>query len=567
MRSPRGTITYREMDLASDRLSARLAAMGASKESLVALALPRGIDLLTSILATWKCGAGYLPLDLQHPSQRLEQVLELSGARILIVSTERPVQLTTTAERLELSGDARSSATGAEPRADAASAPGAAPAADDLAYVIYTSGSTGTPKGVAVTHRGLPNLAHQSSFYGMGSATRLLMFSPIGFDACVEEIATTIHAGGCLVVVPDEDLKDPARLQRAIEAERVDAMMAPPSFLTLLSAAACPTLSTVVVGGEICTKNVIEDWASRVRLVNRYGPTEVTVASTVEVCSPTTDPRCIGVPLPHYEVAVVDEALRPLPDGEIGEVVIGGIGVARGYWKDELRTSESFVSLPGAGAAFAHAFRSGDFGRILPDGKIEFHGRRDQQVKVAGNRIELGELESVTMATRVLLSCAAIPYSDDVGGFALFVVPRERGGDVEAIEAIVRAHLAERLPVYFTPRRILVLDDLVWNASGKIDRRRLRELLAQREEAVATPPPSSALSAAEAHLAGLWTDLLKRPILEPTANFFAVGGDSLSVMRLSARLRKEGVEVSVRQIFSAPVLKDMALLLGEGARS
>jgi nonribosomal peptide synthetase CepK len=528
LRTSLGVYTYESVDMASNRLAAHLADRGIAKSSLVALALPRGFDFVVSVLAVLKCGAAYVPLDLAHPRARLENVLTASGVSALLTHDS------------ELGAGKTPRVS---PQASKAGTVSPVISADDWAYVIYTSGSTGAPKGVAVTHRGIPNLAQQASLYGIGQATRVLMFSPVGFDASVAELAMVVFAGGTLVVLSDAELKDPSVLEQAIQFHGIEVVTLPPSFATLLDPEKCSALKTLIVAGESCTQSVIDTWSTRVRLLNAYGPTEATVATTVALCTHNSNPRVIGRPISGVTLSILDENGNSVAPGTLGELAIGGKGVADGYLGDRAHTLRAFPTLPGRGRVFL----TGDFGCELADGSVEFHGRRDQQVKIAGNRVELGELEATVMSLGGVRECVVI---FEQGFLCLFVV---KNTESALTEEAVRRHLQAQLPSYFTPQKMVWLSKLPRNIAGKVDRSKL-------VSAPLEAPPTSItdLSSIEAELASHWSELLKRPVQAAGLNFFTLGGNSLLVIRLAARLKKEGYALSIRDLFAHPTLRQMA---------
>jgi amino acid adenylation domain-containing protein len=380
-------ISYREMDEAANRLAHHLIARGTGRESIVGILTEKTPETVIAILAVCKTGGAYVPLDAANPVDRMRYMLENAGARLVVSTGPLPPALREIGAEVV---DTRAEA------ADIAARPSTDPAVpcdpDNLAYVLYTSGSTGRPKGVAVTHRGVPNLAHlQRSRMGLNPSDRVLQFAAFSFDVSVEDVFSTLIVGACLVMVPREELMVGPPLQETFRRERITLSLVPPAVLPILSPEGLPHLRALLGGGEVLTPAMAARWAHAVELHNVYGPTECTVASTTEHVRADDRNPSIGRPVDNLRGYVVDSAFEPVPLGVPGEMLVGGVGVARGYINRPGLTAERFVPNP-FGAPGSRLYRTGDKVRWLPDGRLDYVGRFDHQVKLRGFRIELGEI-------------------------------------------------------------------------------------------------------------------------------------------------------------------------------
>ncbi|WP_460917179.1 non-ribosomal peptide synthetase [Plantactinospora veratri] len=389
------TLSYAQLDAEAARMARLLAGYGVGPETVVGVAVPRSAETVAVVLGVLRLGAAFLPLDLGHPADRLGYMVEDSGARIVVTTSE-------VAERLpELSGVDRLLVEPVQPEPVPAvpdvTGPTVPAGLDHCAYVIYTSGSTGRPKGVVVSHEGLGSLvATAVDRMGVDDSSRVLQFASTGFDVFVFELAMALGVGGRLVIAPDETRAPGRALVDLLERERVSHAILPPSLVSALPPdCQLPAGLVVLVGTETVPPDVIGRWARRLRLFAAYGLTEATVNSTLWRAEPDWSAAVpIGQPDPNTRAYVLDERLRPVPPGVAGELYVGGRGLARGYLGRPGLTSERFVADP-YGPAGARMYRTGDRARWRADGILDFLGRVDDQVKIRGFRIELGEVEAV----------------------------------------------------------------------------------------------------------------------------------------------------------------------------
>ncbi len=434
--------------------------------------------------------------------------------------------------------------------------PGGPVSPANVAYVIYTSGSTGQPKGVVVEHRQAVSAVQAMNHrYGHGPATVLLQFASFSFDVSVTDMFMPLLAGGRLVLAPAETLHTPSRLAALIRQAGIGYVDLPVAVLSLLSTEQLPGLKVLMTGSEELPGELARRWTRPgLRLVNGYGPTETTVTSTCHELDAAPGPPPIGLPIPNYRAYVLDRWLNPVPAGVVGELYVGGAGVTRGYLGRPGPTAARFVPDP-FGPPGARLYRSGDLVRRRADGALVFVGRTDDQVKVRGLRVELGEIEAALSAHPAVAQAVVSVVTDPAGERQLAGYLRlAPGADAirEADLAGLRAHLTRTLPGYLVPGYLEIVTGFPLNASGKIDR-------------AALPPPrprpgqSGPATVTEEILAGLFGRVLGRDRVGPDDGFFAIGGSSLQVMRLVDLIGRElGVDVGVSTIFLHPAPRQLA---------
>ena len=453
------SLSYRELDEASNRLAHLLVGHGAGPGECVALLLDRSAEAITAILAVLKTGAAYLPIDPAHPDARVEFML----------ADAAPVAAVTTAGLADrLAGCGVAVIDVADPRID--TQPGtalAAPAADDVAHVIYTSGTTGTPKGVAVTHGNVTRL-----FDGLDVGVELgptqvwAQCSSLAFDYSVWEIWGALLHGGRLVVVPEELTRSPQDLHALLVSEHVSVLSQTPSAVGVLPSEALES-AALMVAAEPCPAEVVDRWAPGRVMINGYGPTETTVYATISApLTPGAGVVPIGVPVPGAALFVLDQWLRPVPAGVVGELYVAGRGVGVGYVRRAGLTASRFVACPFAPGT--RMYRTGDLVCWGADGQLRYLGRGDEQVKIRGYRIELGEIQTVLADVDGVAQAVVIAREDHPGDKRLVGYITGTADPVAA-----RAALTQRLPAYMVPAAVVVLDALPLTVNGKLDRRAL----------------------------------------------------------------------------------------------
>ncbi|MBL1074582.1 amino acid adenylation domain-containing protein [Nocardia sp. 2] len=530
-------LTYRELDHASDALAARLSAAGAGAETVVALALPRGADLVTAIWATAKAGAVFLPVDPRHPLDRIDHMLSDSGALLGITGPAHRAQLPDTTRWMVLGHDAaQPSAVGVGDRITTHP--------DQPAWLIYTSGSTGTPKGVAVSHRGLADFVQAlRDTLDLDPDSRVLQVASPSFDASLFEMLMAFGSGGAVVIAPPEVFGGDA-LRELLVAQRVSHMAITPSALATVDPASVPGVRVVGVGGEAIGPELVERWSPGRTLVNVYGPTEFTVWATISELS-IDAPITIGGPIRGTTTLVLDDRLQPVPLGVAGELYLAGPALARGYHAQPGLTSARFVPDP-YGRPGQRMYRTGDLVRwvgTLGAPSLEYLGRTDFQVKVRGQRIELGEIDAaLTRADGVEFAVTlGVPGPGGAMTLAAYLLP-EPGVTLDL--TALRAHAAAALPGAMLPAAYVVLDEIPVNAVGKLDRKALPQPVFDAEaEYVAPGTPT------ETALAEVVAELLGREQVGVHDSFFALGGDSILAIQLVSRARLRGIELSPLQVF------------------
>ncbi len=553
------TLTYGELDAASARLAARLRAAGAGPETPVAVFLDRSAELGVALLAILRAGAAFLPLDVAYPRERLEFLLEDSGARVVVT-------------RSDLAGGLPAGAAGVLCVDDGAPDPVDAPAAPRvgsgaLAYLIYTSGSTGRPKAVMVSHRSLVCFIDGiRERIGYTPADRVLQFASPAFDVMIEEIFPPWASGACVVFPEGEAPGSPGELTRVLEAQRVTIAELPTAFWhewvrqTSEDGDELPgTLRLVVMGSERVLPERLAQWARLGRpLLHGYGLTETTVATTTVMLPAGEDgsrwPSVpIGVPLANAEAHVLDAGGEPVPEGVPGELYLGGEVLARGYRGHPALTAGRWVPHPFGDAPGARLCRTGDRVRRLPDGNLEFLGRVDQQVKIRGFRIEPGEVEAV-LGSHPAVGEAAVVVREDARGEKVLVGYVSAGAGERVAAQELRAWLRERLPGHMVPGAFVALERLPLTPNGKVDRRAL-----PAPEWTGGAEYAAPRTATEEVLAGIWAETLRLDRVGVEENFFALGGHSLLAMQVVSRVRRAlGAELPLRAVFAEPTVAALA---------
>jgi amino acid adenylation domain-containing protein len=553
LRTAADNLTYRELAARASRLAHHLIGLGVVPETRVGVCLPRSFDLIAGVLGVLLSGGAYVPLDPSYPRERLQWMLEDSGAAALVTLSGLAADLAAPGGgRIELDRLEGGAATPSPPVTPVDPA--------GLCYVIYTSGSTGRPKGVLATHCGVANTVLDTvDRLRLGPGERFLQFASLSFDGSVAEIFSTLASGACLCLIEHGTLPVGEHLAAALRGMEVTTALIPPSVLATLEDDDFPHLHTLNVSAETCPAETVRRWAPGRRFLNLYGPTEASVYMTLWEAGPeeTAGPPPIGRPIANSQACVVDAAGNPVPLGVPGELLIGGDCLARGYLGRPDLTAELFVPDPHTGQRL---YRTGDLCRFRPDGHLEMLGRLDHQVKVRGFRIELGEIEAA-LARHPAVESAVVTAREDVPGdrrLVAYVVPAGDGVDVQAL----RDGLAASLPHYMVPGFFVVLPELPITANGKIDRRRLPAPEQRRTEAAAFLPPSTA---AEQALVRIWSEVLGLERVGVGDSFFDLGGHSLLLPRIQARIREDlGRDIPLLKLIEHPTVAALAGWL-EGA--
>lgn len=543
--------SYAELNARANRLAALLRERGAAPGTRIGLCLRRNVDLTTAMLAVLKIGAAYVPLDPTHPPARVAEIAADAGVHTILTHADVTEAVRAVSAPVITLDDVR-----AESAALSSENPPLAAKPDDVAYIIYTSGSTGKPKGVLLEHRGVVNFIDSTKeLFDLTSTDRVLGFASITFDVSVFETFSALLTGARLYLTTEGERLSIDRLQALMERAGITVIDLPPTVMPLLTPERLPTLRIAFVGGEAFSGELVNRWNQGRRLFNGYGPTECTVTMIVEECAGSWDiSPPIGLPMANHVAHVLDRDLRQVPIGVPGELVIGGAGLARGYVDRPELTEEKFVTDPFGTAPGGRLYRTGDLVKRLPDGRLVFLGRLDQQVKIRGLRIELGEVESALSEIAGIGPVSVRPWADDNGDKHL--VGYLTGIEEERVPS-VREHLGALLPSYMIPSFFVVLDELPLTSSGKIDWRRLP---APNLGSIGTEPIEAPRTATErALLSEVLRPLLRNDRLGVHDDFFQAGGNSLQAAQLmSAINRRFGVEIALGDFFVSPTVAHLA---------
>ncbi|MBX8474274.1 amino acid adenylation domain-containing protein [Pseudomonas cichorii] len=564
-------LSYNELNRQANRLAHHLIGLGVRPDDRVAICVERSARMVVGLLGILKAGAAYVPLDPDYPEQRIAYMLQDSAPSVLVSQHEvlgRVPQLSIPLVLLD------------EPftgRDDNPLVPGLRP--EHLAYVIYTSGSTGNPKGVMIEHRALVNYSLDAArLFGLSTRDTVLQQNTLNFDLSIEEIFPALLAGATLKPTRNlfgtrQDDDEPVATMVHMTAAHWHTMVGEWHLNAALAERQLKNVRLINVTGDALSAQKLQQWEgirpSHVKLVNTYGPTEATVSCTAAYVqgsaedSEASGNATIGTPMANTRIYLLDGQQQPVPFGASGEMFIGGDGVARGYLNLDDITRERFLADPFSDQSNARMYKTGDLARYLPDGRIEYLGRNDFQVKVRGFRIELGEIEARLGNLPGIKEAAVIARADSAGEKRLlaYVVPHE-GQSIDASQ--LHAQLTPLLAEYMMPAAFVSLPAFPLTANRKLDRQALPEPTA---EAYANRVHEAPEGATETLLAQVWQEILGVATVGRNDHFFALGGHSLKAVSLIERLREQGLVADVRAVFSAPLLRDMAKAIEGGSDS
>ncbi|MEU3648454.1 non-ribosomal peptide synthase/polyketide synthase [Lentzea sp. NPDC034063] len=543
-------VSFAELNARANRLARVLAGRGAGPEQIVALVLPRSVDIIVAQLAVLKAGAAFLPVDAAHPADRIAFMLDDARPALILTLRDMDTNLTGGEGVLELDEPGLLSEVDSGDLTDADRTCPLLP--EHPAYVIYTSGSTGRPKGVVVPHTGLASLSAAAiEHFGVTSADRVLEYASPSFDVSVLELCMSLPAGAALVAPPPGPLLG-EELAELLAHRAVTVAEIPPAALATVPKTSLPDFRTLIVGGDVCSADLAARWTPGLRMFNGYGPTEFTVSTTWSAPLTGAETPPIGKPIPNTRVYVVDSALQPVPIGVPGELYVAGLGLARGYLNRPGLTADRFVANP-FGPAGSRLYRTGDVVRWTGSGELEFIGRTDDQVQVRGFRIELGEVESALLRHPEVSEAVAAVQDERLVAYVV-------AGSTAPGTADLREFLSRTLPDHMVPVAFMALDSLPLNASGKVDRRRLAPVTAAPDPGVSYVEPSTQ---AERALAEIWADVLGLERVGVRDNFFDLGGDSILSMQVVSRARKAGLGLTSKDLFLRQSIDVLAAELGE----
>ncbi|MCA2709690.1 MAG: non-ribosomal peptide synthase/polyketide synthase [Microcystis sp. M015S2] len=558
-------LTYNELNCRANQLAHYLQKLGVKPDELVGICLERSLDMIVGLLGILKAGGAYVPLDPDYPSERLQFAIADAQLSLLLTQEGLIDKLPEHQARLilldrfteEINQNSQDNLTGVV-------------TANNLANLIYTSGSTGKPKGVMVEHRGLFNLAQaQIKTFNLQSNSRLLQFASLNFDASIWEIIMAIGSGATLYLDTKDALMPGLPLMGRLKDYGITHVTLPPSALAALPLEEIPELQTIIVGGEACSEELIKQWATGRNFFNAYGPTETSVCATVEKWTDATEKITIGRPIANTQIYILDSHLQPVPIGVPGELHIGGMGLARGYLNRPELTQEKFIPNPfekdevipptplnKGGNEPSKLYKTGDLARYLPDGKIEYLGRIDNQVKLRGFRIELGEIEALLNQNEAVQSSCVIVREDNLGDKRLvaYVVPQP---EINLTINEIRQFLRAKLPDYMVPTAFVLLDAFPLTPNGKIDRRALPVPDFQSKgEYIAPRNPI------EEKMAQIWAEVLKLERVSIEDNFFELGGHSLLATQVISRLQETfEIVLPLRYLFESPTIAQLSAVI------
>lgn len=555
-------LTYRELDRLSTQLAKKMTQAGVTAETMVAICLPKSDTLIVGILAILKAGGAFVPVDIHYPADRIKHILTETRCQILVSNPEFGPAIQMHKPDLKLIDASEIPRNNQD---DIKLSVKISPT--NLAYVIFTSGSTGLPKGVMVEHHNLVNIIKsQVRTFQITRESRVLQMLSISFDAAVGEIFRALVAGATLFMAEQDDLLPGPDLILLLKKHRITAMAISPTALGAMpeSENELPDLQTITVGGEACSQKIAKRWGKGRRLLNGYGPTETTIGATLAVNWDFSGKPPLGHPLPGVKTYVLDTHGRLAPVGTPGELFIGGIGVTRGYLNRPDLTAECFLPNPFSDRPTERIYKTGDLVRWLSTGQLDFLGRIDQQVKIRGFRIELGEIETALSEHPAIDHCiVSVHESDSVKRLIAYMVSKTNSA-IDTAE--LRTFLKQKLPDYMIPAFFMPLNKIPTTANGKVDRRALPEpaladLVTSTQEYVA---PATEI---EKKLTALWSEVLGLEKIGVLDNFFEIGGDSISAIRVTARAGSVGIQFTARDIFVNQTIRDLSESLQERSPS
>ncbi|RLJ72737.1 non-ribosomal peptide synthetase [Pedobacter alluvionis] len=548
-------ISYRQLDEKSDQLAYYLKSTYAVKpDFLVGVLLDRSINAIIAILGIWKAGGAYVPIDPDYPESRRDFILKDTGLELLITQTDHLFKLQNyehaifaidlQLEGLEISADSSQAPLGAQ----------------DLAYVIYTSGSTGRPKGVMIDHGAISNTIYaQLEIFQLSAADRGLQFASLSFDASVWEIFMILTIGGCLYLATEEEKKDPELLEGMIKKNQITIATLPPAIFRHLHPENLRSIKKLITAGESAIVDKSKEFATYGLFYNGYGPTESSVCTTIYQLNGknlNTESIPIGKPIRNTSVYILNHQGNMVPAGVIAEVYITGKGLARGYFNQPGLTKEKFVSNPFQPGT--KMYRTGDLGRWLADGNIEFLGRADDQVKISGYRVELGEIEN-NLQQHTDVDVAAVIYDAETKMLTAFY-----SGKKELTTGDLRGFLSLNLPVHMIPSAFVHLDEFPITSNGKTDKKKLAAIERFAKDNIAEyERPVNHL---EQLLVDIYAEVLLKKQVRLTDDFFALGGDSIKSIQVVSKLKQKGYSLKIQDVLSFPVVTDLVKRIDMGGR-
>jgi amino acid adenylation domain-containing protein/non-ribosomal peptide synthase protein (TIGR01720 family) len=567
-----GEMSYEELNRRANQLGRYLRRIGVWEEVVVGICMERSLEMVVSVLGVLKAGGAYLPLDPGYPMERLRYMMEDCGVSVILTQEKlsdktpnyygRVVYVDSEWENIASESDEnlRLKILG-----------------ENLAYIIYTSGSTGRPKGVMVEHNGLQNLVKDlQSILDLRPSVRVLQFASLSFDASVYEIFKTLSAGATLCLCSPDLLQSESSILQYLKEEKITTTTLPPSVLSVLPNDGLDALNTVIAAGEPCLAEIVSRWRKGRRFLNAYGPTEVTVCASIGECKDDGRSPSVGMPIANTSAYALDSQLRILPPSMVGELYLGGVGLARGYRNQPALTAERFIPNPFTDELGTRLYGTGDLARHRDNGEIDILGRTDTQVKIRGFRVDLSEIDSALNQHPAVAQGVVILRDTEVENKYLvaYVVSHQEereeigdgseGGDNARAEArrldeLLRNHLKKSLPDFMIPSWFIFLDRLPLTQNGKIDRRALSNqgyFPSASVEQKDTYQP--ARSSVEHLLVKIWEKALGVERIGVNDNFFRLGGDSIIALQIAARARDAGLWLTAQQVLESMTIAESA---------
>jgi amino acid adenylation domain-containing protein len=557
------SLSYAQLNEQANQIAQRLRELGAGPEMLAGVCMGTGLRRLAALLGVWKAGAGYVPLDPGLPADRLAFMATDTGMRLVLTDAASADSVPDVPDVRVVNLDDEWDSLRELPGEDLLV--GVTPS--NVAYVIYTSGSTGQPKGVVVEHGQAIHFLHgMARHWRIDETSAVLGFAAFTFDVSVMDMFMPLLGGAKIVLAAPQTLHSPPRLAELIRDAHITFACLPPTVLNLLIGQDFPELRTLLSSGEELSSELLKAWLHLgADIYNGYGPTECSIGSVFMKLEPSTPlPPPIGRPKPNYRAYVLDQHLNPVPVGVTGELHIGGPGVTRGYLNRPDLTKQRFIPDPFRPAPGARLYKTGDLVRRRPDGTLVFAGRIDNQVKIRGLRVELGEIESALETHPDIAQAVVTVVTDKTGVQQLAGYYRVRstaGAGSPPSPETLKTHLARSLPSYMIPTYFVPLDEMPLTAHGKIDKKALPSPLSARSSADTRiiEPPGTLL---EAVLTDLYMRVLGTEDVGVTDSFFAIGGNSLQAMRLVTQLRAElAIDLDISTVFLTPTPRQLAEVL------
>ncbi|AFY49162.1 amino acid adenylation enzyme/thioester reductase family protein [Nostoc sp. PCC 7524] len=561
-------ITYQELNNRANQLAHHLHTLGVQQETLVGVCLERSLEMVVCLLGILKAGGAYVPIDPEYPQERIAYMLEDSQIQVLLTQ-EKLLNQIPHHQAHTICVDTEWNKISTQPKTN----PQSEVKADNLAYVIYTSGSTGKPKGAMNTHKGICNrLLWMQETYQINSTDSILQKTPFSFDVSVWEFFWTLLTGARLVIAQPGGHRDSNYLINLIIQEQITTVHFVPSMLQMFLASRgiekCTSLQRVICSGEALPVDLQNRFFERLdcELYNLYGPTEAAIDVTFWQCQKHSNLKTvpIGRPIANTQIYILNEHLQPVDVGVIGEMYIGGVGVARGYWNRPELTNEKFIPNPFKKSKLVseRLYKTGDLARYLPDGNLEYIGRVDYQVKIRGYRIEIGEIEN-TLCLHSQVREAVIIARNHQNLEKQLVAYITYDSEKPTLNSL-RDFLKAKLPDFMIPAAFVMLEALPLTPSGKVDRKALPQPdISHFIEINDFVAPRNQV---EAQLVKIWSDILNLPQIGVKDNFFALGGNSLKALHLISKIEQDfGKEIPLATLLKNPVITDLAAVIQDSS--